>query len=340
MSANSFGTIFKMTSFGESHGTALGVIIEGCPAGVRVDLELLQKELGRRRPGQSSVTTSRNESDEPEILSGVFEGKTLGTPIAVMISNSDARSQDYSQIQNDPRIGHADDTWRQKFGHVDHRGGGRSSGRETAARVIAGAFARMLCQQIEPKMKVKSFASQISNFKLTDAEIESALLSDIDQYQTRFPSPTRESQVIHLLNSAKTEGQSYGGVVETHIISAPAGLGQPVFHKMKSDLAFAMLSIGATTGFELGSGFSSVTVAGTDFHESINAKQYGGIRGGISTGETINFRTAFKPTSSIKDVAKKGRHDPCIVTRAVPVVDAMVWLVLADHLLWSRLDRV
>ncbi len=339
MSANSFGTIFKMTSFGESHGAALGVIIEGCPAGVRVDLELLRGQLQRRRPGQSSVTTSRNENDDPEILSGVFEGTTLGTPIAVMVRNTDARSQDYSQIKNEPRIGHADDTWLLKFGHVDHRGGGRSSGRETAARVIAGAFAQMLCRQIQPDLVVKSFASQISTYKLTEAEIESALLADIDHFQTRFPSLAREAQVIALLNTAKEQGQSYGGVVETYICSAPSGLGQPLFHKFKSDLASAMLSVGATIGFEFGAGFSSVTEAGNEFHHSINAKQYGGIRGGITTGEKINFRTAFKPTSSIKDIAKKGRHDPCIVTRAVPVIDAMTWMVLADHLLWSRLDR-
>ena len=338
MSANSFGQIFKITSFGESHGAALGVVIEGCPAGLSFDLTLLTHELKRRRPGQSSVTTARNEQDAPEILSGVYQGLTLGTPICIVVRNEDQRSQDYESVQETPRIGHADDTWRLKFGHVDHRGGGRSSGRETLSRVIGGAVAKMLCQKLVQEIQLKAYAEQIGPFQLT--ENEKKQIKNVDEFVTRFPSTQQEAQVIDLLEKAKVEGESYGGTVETMIHGLPAGLGQPVFHKLKADLAQAMLSLGATTGFEFGHGFKSVHEKGQSFHQSMQSSVYGGIRGGLSTGEAIQFKVAFKPTSSIKDIAKKGRHDPCIVTRAVPVVEAMTWLVLADHLLWMKLDRV
>ncbi|MGZ3692392.1 MAG: chorismate synthase [Pseudobdellovibrio sp.] len=340
MSANSFGQIFKMTSFGESHGTALGVIIEGCPAGVDFKHELLKSNLDRRKPGQSSVTTSRQEQDTPEILSGVFENKTLGTPICIIVRNHDQKSQDYSEIKDQARIGHADDTWKNKFGHVDYRGGGRSSGRETLARVIAGSVAQMMCEQINPAIKLKSFSSQIADFKLHRNEKNKIWEIDVDKFSTRFPSKDNEPRIVELLEKAKQEGQSYGGIVETQILNLPAGLGQPVFHKFKNDLASAMLSVGAATAFEFGAGFDSVNQKGTDFHAAHESDVYGGIRGGITTGEPLQFSVAFKPTSSIKDTAKKGRHDPCIVPRAVPVIEAMSWLVVADHLLWRRLDRV
>lgn len=340
MNANSFGSIFSVTSFGESHGAGLGAVIQGCPAGVMFDMDLLQFNLNRRRPGQSGVVSSRNESDTAEVISGVFENKTLGTPICILIKNRDQKSSDYELIKDIPRIGHADDTWKEKFGHLDHRGGGRSSGRETAARVMAGSVAQMLCRQLNPELKLTGFASQIANFKLSDFEIKKAPDCNIDEFTTRFPSTENQARVVQLLEDAVKNGESYGGTVDIVVQNVPAGLGQPVFHKFKSDLAAAMMSVGATTAFEFGDGFESTEKKGSEFHSSHQSDVYGGIRGGITTGEAIRFSVGFKPTSSIKDIAKKGRHDPCIVTRAVPVLESMAWLVLADHLLWSRLDRV
>lgn len=314
MSANTFGTHFRLTTFGESHGEALGAVIDGCPAGVLFDLDLLNHFLARRRPGQSESVSARNEADTPIILSGIFENKTLGTPIAIIVKNTDARSQDYKGIQ---RTGHADDMWADKFLHADTRGGGRASGRETLARVIGGAVAQMFCLSQKPDIVVKGSPKQIG-----------PILID---------SPEKIQEAEEFLKQAKVEGQSYGGIGRVEVSGIPKGLGQPVFRKLKSDLAAAMLSIGATTGFELGEGFASAGAKGTDFH--LNSDVYGGIRGGISTGEKIDFRVTFKPTSSVLDVAKKGRHDPCIVLRAIPVLEAMTWLVMADHILWQRLDR-
>lgn len=340
MSANSFGRFFKITTFGESHGEALGVVIDGCPAGVLFNYELLKENLKRRRPGQSSITTSRVEKDQPEILSGVFENKTLGTPICIIVRNHDQKSEDYSKIKLEPRIGHADDVWQTKFQHVDFRGGGRASGRETVARVMAGAVAQMLCQQLQPELKIKTYSSQIGEYKLSESERADIWNIEVDDFVTRFPSHEKNSQVLNLLEAAKAQGESYGGRVEVSIKNIPIGLGQPVFHKFKSDLALAVMSIGATTSFEIGEGASSVEQKGTEFHKEMSSNSYGGIRGGLTTGETINFNVGLKPTSSIKDIAKQGRHDPCIIPRAVPVVEAMTWLLIADHLLWSRVDRV
>ncbi len=339
MSANQFGSIFKITTFGESHGKALGVVIDGCPSGVIFNLPLLKLNLNRRRPGQSTVTTARAETDEPIVLSGVFENKTLGTPICLMVENADQKSVDYEQIKNNPRIGHADDIWIKKFGHVDHRGGGRSSGRETVTRVLAGSVAQMFVEQLHSKIQIKAFSAEIGPYKLSAAELETVWKQNIDAYPTRFPS-VQNNEIVTVLEQAKQDGESFGGVVELRIKNAPAGLGQPVFHKLKSDLAKAMMSVGATTAVELGHGFSSSEISGSEFHKEKVSSYYGGIRGGISTGEEIILRVGFKPTSSIKDTAKKGRHDPCIVPRAVPVIEAMAWLVLADLLLWSRLDRI
>lgn len=329
-----------MVSFGESHGAALGVVIEGCPAGVRFNHELLNLNLQRRRPGQNSITTARNEPDAPEILSGVFENRTLGTPISIIVRNQDQKSEDYSKIKMEPRIGHADDVWTAKFGHVDYRGGGRSSGRETLARVIAGSVAQMLCLEIAPEIKVKAYASDIADFTLNTTERNELWNVDTWQLDSRFPSLEKNAAICKLLELARAEGESYGGQVEVQMKNVPAGLGQPVFHKFKTDLAAAVMSIGATTSFEFGAGTASTAQRGTDFHKNFNSESYGGIRGGLTTGELISFKVGFKPTSSIKDTAKKGRHDPCIVPRAVPVVEAMAWLLLADHLLWSKLDRV
>ena len=315
MSANSFGQFFKLTTFGESHGEALGAIIEGCPAGVDFNEEILFDMLERRRPGSSKAVSGRNEADKPKILSGVFEGKTLGTPIAIQVENKDARSKDYDKLKDSPRAGHADDVWQEKFGHRDHRGGGRSSGRETLARVLGGAVARMMLETRYPELKVVSTPAQIGPLK----------------------NPSQD-EIVEFLTQAKSEGQSYGGIGEVKIQNVPKSLGQPVFRKLKADLTSAMMGIGATTGIEIGEGFSAVEAKGTEFHG--NEKVYGGIRGGISTGEDIEFRVAFKPTSSVLDVAKQGRHDPCIVLRALVVLEAMTWLVLADHDQWKRLDQV
>lgn len=322
MSANTFGERLKVTTFGESHGPAYGVVIDGMPAGLPVNEELLKSNLRRRRPG-ANYTTSRNESDQYEVLSGIFEGKTLGTPIAVVVRNTDQKSEDYADTQLTPRIGHADDTWKSKFAHVDFRGGGRSSGRETLCRVIAGSFAEMLVKSVSLQTTVDAYPIQIGEFDLSK-NLQSELPSEVKSY----------------LEKAKESGESYGGVALVCVGEPPRNLGQPVFHKIKNDLASAIFSLGAVTGLELGSGFSATEIKGTEFHQTMTSGHYGGIRGGITTGECISVKVAFKPTSSIKDIAKKGRHDPCIVPRALPVLEAMTWLVLADHYLWSKTDRL
>lgn len=339
--ANSFGTHFRIHTFGESHGPALGAVIDGCPSGVRVREDLLTRELERRRPGHHglqahAVVSPRNEEDVPEILSGVHESLTLGTPIAVIVRNRDARPADYDRVRTEPRAGHADDVWRDKFGISDPRGGGRSSGRETLARVIGGSFARMFLEQIHPTLKIRGFAARIGPFELTDAERSEIPRVEIDGFTARFPSP-RHLEVLEGLRGIQARGDSWGGTAEIRVAGVPAGWGQPVFHKLKSDLAMAMMSVGATSAFELGEGSESARSEGTGFHSDESV--YGGIRGGISTGHEIVFRVHFKPTSSILEVAKRGRHDPCIVPRAIPVLEAMTALVLADHALWRRLDQ-
>lgn len=346
MSANSFGENFRILSFGESHGNALGVVIDGCPAGVIFDDIFLRSELERRRPGLWAATaqapvSERQEADQAEILSGVFEGKTLGTPIAIMVRNHDARPADYEALKNNPRAGHADDVWQQKFQHRDHRGGGRSSGRETVARVMGGAVAQMALRQIAPELRVRAFAFSIGPFQLTTEERETFLSStqSADEFQARFPS-ARAVAVQKGLQDIRAAHDSWGGIVEIVIQNVPAGWGQPVFHKLKSDLAAAMMSVGASSAFELGAGLHDRNITGQAFHREAASDVYGGIRGGISTGGVISFKVHFKPTSSILDVAKQGRHDPCIVIRALPVLEAMTALVLVDHALWARRDRI
>lgn len=351
MSASSFGQRFVMTTFGESHGPALGVVIDGCPAGVPFDEGRLRSELARRRPGTvtasgESITSARAESDEPEILSGVYQGVTLGTPIAMLVRNQDARSKDYQEIAEKPRVGHADDVWRGKFGHTDPRGGGRSSGRETVARVMAGAVAQMLLAKLCPGLSVRGFARQIGPLLLSDEELvaldEAALsVQQIDAFAARLPSARLSKQVTDLLVAAKQEGRSYGGIIELWMDGVPASLGQPVFHKLKADLAQAMLSVGSTSSVELGDGVEVASAEGSTFHSKVEKPlRYGGVRGGISTGERIVLRVACKPTASVLHVAKAGRHDPCIVPRAIPVLEAMAYVVLADHALWQRTDRL
>ena len=314
MSANRFGRLFQILTFGESHGAAMGVVIEGCPSGVRYDEKLLLHCLERRRPGRNQVTSQRQEKDHPEILSGIFDGKTLGTPISVIVRNEDGRSQDYVQVPSAPRVGHADDVWQEKFGFSDPRGGGRSSGRETVARVIGGAFAQMFLQQSLPEIGVTSAPITIGPYRVEEIDVEKFLLGLI------------------------AEGDSVGGVAQVVVKNPPRSLGQPVFHKLKTELTSAFMGIGAVTGVELGGGFTLAEKKGTEVHVSSDNSAYGGIRGGISTGEDILLRVAFKPTSSILGVAKRGRHDPCILLRALPVLEAMAYLVLADHVLWARLD--
>lgn len=343
MSANSFGSRLIVHSFGESHGVALGCVIDGLPAGINFDHELLKRNLNRRRPGQSEFVTPRQEADEFEILSGVFEGKTLGTPVAIIVRNQDQKSSDYDEIKTSSRVGHADDIWKLKFSHVDHRGGGRASARETVSRVIAGSFAQMLCMYLYPEIEVFGFVSQMGSFQLSSIELRQALASNqihIEKYLTRFPSDQQRQHVEECLRKAKDDGESFGAKIELVIKNPPAALGQPVFHKLKADFASAIMGVNAINGVVFGSGFQASESAGTEFHKSHEVAQYGGIRGGLSTGETIHLQASIKPTSSILDTAKKGRHDPCLGIRAVPILESMLWLVLADHIIWQKTDQV
>lgn len=349
MSANIFGNRFQILSFGESHGQGLGVVIDGCPSEIDFDEAFLKKELERRRPGQKvnnvSIVSGRQEPDSPEVLSGVYQGKTLGTPIAILVRNQDARSKDYEEIAQKPRPGHADDTWKIKFGHTDPRGGGRSSGRETLARVMGGAVAKMFMLQNFPTIQIYAFASQIGPKKLSHQEVDDLIQQkissdDIDKYSSRCPHTALNKEIEALLLAAKTDGKSYGGEAIVVIKNVPKGLGQPVFHKLKSDLASAFMSIGATAGVELGAGHEVTEAEGSAFHNQSSQAHYGGIRGGISTGEPIIFKAFFKPTATVLDTAKKGRHDPCIIPRAIPVLEAMAAVVITDHILWQMTDRI
>lgn len=316
--SNKFGNLFQWSSFGESHGPAMGVVIDGFPAGIEFNETLLLNNLSRRRPGQNSLVTERNEQDSPEILSGVFEGKTLGTPIAVTIKNKDQRSKDYDKIKENPRRGHADDLWFSKFGHSDHRGGGRASARETVNWVIAGSFAQMFCLSQHQNMTVDAKLMSVGPLNLFESG---------------------EIELNELLEQAKTQGESYGGVVELRIKNAPRNLGEPIFKKIKAEMTHAFMTINAVCGVELGDGFLLATQKGTEVHEEMGPSVYGGIRGGMTTGEDITFNIAFKPTSTVGDHAKEGRHDPCVVLRALPVVEAMAWNVMADQTLMARLNK-
>ena len=342
--ADSIGHIFKFHSFGESHGPALGAVIEGCPAGLPISLEILKRELCRRRPGERPWESGRRELDEPQILSGVFKGKSLGTPIAVLVANQDAKSSDYDTIRKKPRPGHSEDLWKAKFSHFDHRGGGRASGRETVGRVIAGSIARMLIGYLCPAFKLMAFVRQIGDLQIQSRELGQAeklflaLKPSADSFSVRFPHKEKSLQAEKLLLRAKKEGESFGSLVELWMENLPKGLGRPLFHKLKSDLAQGMMSIGASVGIEIGLGLLSASAKGSDFHN--RTENYGGLRGGLSTGERICLRLAFKPPSSIGRLAKEGRHDPCIGPRAVPVAEAQAYLTVADHLLYRRLDRV
>lgn len=343
MQANSFGKLLTLTTFGESHGPAMGAVIDGFPAGVSVDLERdIQPHLDRRRPGQSSLTTSRDEADRAEILSGVFQGKTLGSPIAVLVWNRDARSEDYDP--NYYRAGHADRVWEEKFEHRDYRGGGRASGRETVSRVIGGAFARLLLPR---EVSILGFTRQIGDKIAVDIP-KDLTIEEVDRHPTRCPDAEVAEAIAEELRQCRAEGDSRGGVVELWIDGVPAGLGEPVFAKLKNRLAGAFMSIGAVVGAGLGDAPGAAAAQGSEFHTGIAGSGPAagispaaqGIQGGISNGRPIRMRVYFKPASTVGSKARQGRHDPCIVPRAIPVVEAMAALVLADHFLARRLDRM
>lgn len=355
---NSYGTLFKISTFGESHGPAIGVIIDGCPAGLAIDEVFIQSELSRRKPGQSKITTQRKEDDTFKILSGVFEGQSTGTPIALVIENQDQRSKDYSHIQNTFRPSHADFTYESKYGVRDYRGGGRSSARETAARVAAGAIAKLLLKK--SGVEINAFVSQVGDLKAPSySQLD---LSKTEDNIVRCPDPATAEKMIALIDQVRLDRDTIGGVVTCVIKNTPVGLGEPVFDKLHAELGKAMLSINAVKGFEYGSGFEGVQLRGSQhndefFNESgrirTKTNHSGGVQGGISNGEDIYFNVAFKPVATImqdqpsvdKDgneaiVSGKGRHDPCVVPRAVPIVEAMAALVLADFLLRAKTSKI
>jgi len=359
MAGNSFGQLFRITTFGESHGEAIGVIIDGCPAQLEVDLDYIQGELDKRKPGQSKITTQRKESDTVKILSGVFEGKTTGTPIAMLIPNEDQRSKDYSHNTNVFRPSHADYTYQTKYGIRDHRGGGRSSARETAARVAAGALAKLLLKT--QGIEIVAHVSSVGKINAPNVEITSAqdFIDEREKNIVRCADPATAEEMIAFIDDIRKQGDTVGGKVSCYIQNCPVGLGEPVFDKLHADLGKAMLSINAVHGFEFGSGFSGSEMRGSE-HNDIFVKTHlggietitnfsGGIQGGISNGMPIEFKVAFKPVATIMqsqatvdsegnaaEISGKGRHDPCVVPRAVPIVEAMAALVLADHWLRNR----
>ena len=354
---NTLGTVFRLTSFGESHGEAIGGIIDGCPAGIAIDIESIQKELDRRKPGQSSITTSRKEADSVEFLSGIFEGKTTGTPIGFIVKNQNQHSSDYDHLKNVYRPSHADFTYQTKYGIRDHRGGGRSSARETIARVVGGAIAKTVLQELD--IKITAFTSQVGHIKLE--QLYTALdLSTVDATAIRCPDKVVAEEMISYIQQIKKEGDTVGGIITCVCEGIPAGLGEPVFGKLHAALGNAMLSINAVKGFEYGLGFDSVKYKGSEINDQFyrrpdgkigtKTNNSGGIQGGISTGEPIYFRIAFKPVATIMQdqqtvnnegeetiLHARGRHDPCVLPRAVPIVEAMAAMVILDYYLMSKM---
>lgn len=358
--SSTYGTLFKIATFGESHGPALGVTIDGCPAGLPFDTEFIQHELDRRKPGQSRITTQRREADEFEVLSGVFEGLTQGTPIALVIRNTDQRSKDYGHIAEQFRPSHADYTYMAKYGTRDYRGGGRSSARETAARVAAGAVAKMLLNTVG--VTVQAYVSAVGRMRL-ETPYQDLTLTLAEENAVRCPDPVMAEQMFAYIDETRKKGDSIGGVVSCVITGVPAGWGEPVFDKLHAELGKAMLGINAVKGFEYGSGFAGAELYGSEHNDAMytdsegrvrtRTNLSGGIQGGISNGEDIYFRVAFKPVATIMQdqesvdvhgqpvtVSGKGRHDPCVVPRAVPIVEAMAALVLVDMWLRSRGAKV
>ena len=351
---NSYGTLFRISTFGESHGLAIGVVIDGCPAGLDIDESFIQSELERRKPGQSKITTQRKEDDTFKILSGVFEGKSTGAPIAMIIENQDQRSKDYSHIENTFRPSHADFTYQEKYGIRDHRGGGRSSARETAARVAAGAVAKLIL--IKYSVSINAYVSQVGELKTPD--YTTLDLSTSENNIVRCPDSAIAEKMIALIDQVRLDRDTIGGVVTCVIKNSPVGLGEPVFDKLHAELGKAMLSINAVKGFEYGSGFEGIKLRGSQHNDQFvneggkiktKTNHSGGVQGGISNGADIYFNVAFKPVATIMQdqqtvdkegnqatISGKGRHDPCVVPRAVPIVEAMAALVLVDFILRSK----
>ena len=356
MGGSIFGKLFTITTFGESHGKGIGVIIDGCPAGIDINIDFIQSELSRRRPGQSNIVTQRKENDEVQILSGVFEGLATGSPIAMIIPNDDQKSGDYSHIKDSFRPSHADYTFEVKYGHRDYRGGGRSSARETAARVAAGAIAKLFLNHFG--ITINAWVSQVGSIGMPypPNNIDYGLIESND---VRCPDPKLAEEMIQLIKQIRKDGDTIGGSVTCNITGVPVGLGEPVFDKLHAELGKAILSINACKGFEYGSGFDGITMKGSEHNDSFFASDdgniatktnfSGGIQGGISNGMDIYFRAAFKPVATIipaQDsvdkygqntiITGKGRHDPCVVPRAVPIVESMAALVLADFMLRNK----
>lgn len=350
MAGNTFGTLFRVSTFGESHGKAIGGVIDGCPSGITLDLGAIQNDLDRRKPGQSAIVTQRKEDDEVEFFSGIFEGKTTGTPIGFAIHNTNQKSKDYGHIKDSYRPSHADYVYDQKYGFRDYRGGGRSSARETASRVVAGAIAKQFLKGIE----INAFVSQVGNLELEKTYLELDL-SLTESNPVRCPDPETALRMEDYIKSIKKDGDTIGGVITCVAKNVPVGLGEPVFDKLHAELGKAMLSINAVKGFEYGSGFKGIKMKGSEHNDPFNSdgstktNHSGGIQGGISNGMDIYFNVAFKPVATViqgyetidKEGNKvqaqgKGRHDPCVVPRAVPIVEAMTALVLADYMLMNR----
>ncbi len=352
---NTFGNLFRITSFGESHGPGVGVVVDGCPAGLALDMARIQHDLNRRKPGQSALTTARKEADAFEILSGVFAGKTTGAPIAILIKNSDARSQDYSHIAEKYRPSHADYTYQEKYGLRDYRGGGRSSARITAGWVAAGAIAKQVIAGLG--IESQAYVSQVGDIVLP-ATYSAQELAALNENDVRCPDPEAAGEMTALIKKVKKAGDTVGGVVTGLISGVPVGLGEPVFNKLHARLGMAMLSINAVKGFDYGSGFAGVKLRGSQHNDvfvqtesgvKTKTNYSGGVQGGISNGQDIYYRVAFKPVATIMQdqdsidkagnkvtVQGKGRHDPCVVPRAVPIVEAMAALVMADFVLINQ----
>lgn len=354
---NTFGELFRITTFGESHGGGVGVVIDGCPPRIEISEAEIQRELDRRRPGQSKLTTQRKEEDRCEILSGVFEGKTLGTPIAILVRNKDARPEDYSEIAGKFRPSHADYTYEAKYGIRNWQGGGRASARETVGRVAAGAVARKILSVLYPDFELVAYVTQIHD---VTAKIERSTVRtrDVEENVVRCPDAAVAKKMISLIEEIRDAGDSIGGVIECVARGVPPGLGEPVLDKLEADLAKAMLSIPAAKGFEIGSGFGATQMRGSQHNDAFETRagkirtttnNSGGVQGGISNGEEIYFRVAFKPPATIAleqktvtasneetALAARGRHDPCVLPRAVPIVEAMAALVLCDHALRQK----
>lgn len=354
MSGNTFGKSFTLSTFGESHGPALGGVIDGCPAGVIIDIEAIQKDLNRRKPGQSAIVTQRKEPDTVEIYSGVFDGKSTGTPIGFVIHNTNQKSKDYSHIKDSYRPSHADYVYDQKYGFRDYRGGGRSSARETAARVVAGSIAKQLLAPIQ----IQAFVSAVGELSLPHPE-KLTDFSFIEQNPVRCPDAAMAAEMETYIKQVRKDGDTVGGVITCVAKNVPIGLGEPVFDKLHAVLGQAMLSINAVKGFEYGSGFKGATLRGSAHNDLFNedgttkTNNSGGIQGGISNGMDIYFNVAFKPVATIMQSQEtidnkgetvtmegKGRHDPCVVPRAVPIVEAMTALVLADFTLRNRNSKL